>query len=53
MMPNPAALAALTAAVDLTRSHPHAPLLDVLDIVMNDRASEVLEFGGQAAPGID
>ena len=33
-MANPNATAVVIAAVDLTRTHPHAPALDVLDLVM-------------------
>ena len=44
------ALAVVQAAVSLTRSHPHAPALDVLDLVMRGRADQVLDFNDPAAP---
>lgn len=57
-MPNPEALAVVQAAAGLSRTHPHAPLLDVLDLVMKGRIDQVLDFvdpatvnGSLAAPG--
>ena len=49
-MPNPDALAVGQAAISLTRSHPHAPALDVLDLVTRGRADQVLDFNDPAAP---
>ena len=49
-MPCPDALAVVQAAVSLTRTHPHAPALDVLDLVMRGRADQVLDFDDPAAP---
>jgi hypothetical protein len=44
------ALAVIQAAVGLNRTHPHAPALDVLDLVMRGRAGQVLDFDDPAAP---
>jgi len=49
-MPNPEALAVAQAAVSLTRTHRHAPALDVLDVVMKGRIDHVLDFTDPAAP---
>jgi len=43
-MPNLDAFAVVQAAVNLIRSRPHAPALDVLDQVMRGRAGQVLDF---------
>jgi hypothetical protein len=47
-MPNPDALAVVQAAVSLTRSHPHAPALDVLDLVLKGRIDTGLDFASPA-----
>jgi hypothetical protein len=49
-VPNDAALAVVQATVSLSRRHPHAPALDVLDLVMRGRIDQVLDFGDPAAP---
>jgi hypothetical protein len=49
-VPNSDALAVVRAAVSLTHSHPHAPTLDVLNLVMRGRADQVLDFNDPAAP---
>ena len=49
-MPDPNADAVVKAAVSLTRSHPHAPTLDVLDLVMKGRIDQVLDFTDPASP---
>jgi hypothetical protein len=36
-MPNREVIAVVQAAVDLTRTHPHTPPLDALDLVMKGR----------------
>jgi hypothetical protein len=41
---NPDALAVIDASVSLTRSHPSAPALDVLDLVMKGRQGQTLNF---------
>jgi len=38
------------AAVALRRSHPHAPALDVLDIVMKRRSGRLADFGDTIEP---
>jgi hypothetical protein len=43
-MPNLHALNVVQAAVSLGRSHPHAPPLDVLDLVMRGREGQMLNF---------
>lgn len=48
-MANPDATAVVIAAVDLTRTHPHAPALDVLDRVMNGRIDQALDFADPTA----
>jgi hypothetical protein len=58
-MPNPDALVVVQAAVSLTRSHPHALAIDVLDLVMKGRIGQGLGFTDptevngslEAAPG--
>jgi hypothetical protein len=49
-MPNLDALAVVHAAVNLSRSHQHAPKLDVLDLVMKGRIDQILDFTAPAAP---
>lgn len=49
-MPNPDAFAIVRAATSLARTHPHAPLLDVLDLVMRSRADQVLDYSDPTAP---
>jgi hypothetical protein len=49
-MPNPDALAVVKAAVSLARTHPQAPALDVLDVVMRGRADQVLDFSDPTSP---
>lgn len=49
-VPNPDALAVVQVAVSLTRSHSHALVLDVLDLVMCGREQQALEFSDSAAP---
>jgi hypothetical protein len=39
------------AAIPLSRSYAHAPPLDVLDLVMQGRVSQVLDLAGNADPG--
>lgn len=40
------------AAVALRKSHPHAPALEVLDVVMRQRAGHLADFGAdQLDPG--
>lgn len=41
------------AALDLRRSHPHAPAIDVLDLAMQGQYHSVLDFGDPATPGGD
>ena len=54
-MPNLDAQAVVQAAVHLNRSHPHAPAIDVLDLVMEGRIDQTLDFahpaGSLAEPG--
>lgn len=38
------------ASVSLSRTHPHAPLLDVFDLVMKVRAGQTLDFSDAASP---
>ena len=47
-MPIREAQAAIQAAVDLTRTHPHAPAIDLLGLVMKARVDHTLDF---AHPG--
>lgn len=49
-MPNREALAVVQAAVSLSRTHPHAPALDVLDLVMKGRVDQALDFADPASP---
>jgi hypothetical protein len=49
-MPNSEALAVVQTAVNLSRTHRHAPTLDVLDVVMKGRIDQVLDFTDPAAP---
>lgn len=48
-MPNPAAIAVVTAAISLTRTHGHAPPLDILDIVMQGLGGQTLDFADSGA----
>ena len=48
-MPDPAALAA--AALALRRSHPQAPALDVLDVVLQGAHITLADLGDDAHPG--
>ncbi len=57
-MANLQAIAVVQATVNLARTHPHAPALDVLDLVMKGRIEQTLDFsdlaavdGSLAAPG--
>ena len=43
-MSSPDAIAVVQATVNLRRSHPHAPPLDVLDVVMKGREGQELNF---------
>ncbi len=43
-MPIREAEAAIHAAVDFTRTHPHAPAIDVLDLVMKTCIGQTLDF---------
>jgi hypothetical protein len=44
------ALALVQTAISLIRTHPHAPALDALDLVMRGRADQVLDFSDPTAP---
>jgi hypothetical protein len=48
-MPNPEAIAVVHAAVSLSRSHAHAPAIDLLDLVMKGRIDETLDFADPTA----
>jgi hypothetical protein len=57
-MPTPEVLVVGQTAITLSRTHRHAPTLDVLDLVMKGRIDQVLDFtdpvaphGGLASPG--
>lgn len=41
------------AAVSLRRSHPQAPALEVLDVVMRQRTGSLQDFGDAIRPGSD
>jgi hypothetical protein len=49
-MPDSQALAVVQAAISLTRTHSHAPAIDVLDVVMEGRIDQVIDFGDSASP---
>lgn len=48
-MANPEALAVCRSVEALSRSHAHAPAADVLALVMQGRAGQILDFGDPAA----
>lgn len=48
--PAPAAHRAADEAVALRRSHPQAPALDVLDLVMQHRTGSLASFGADIEP---
>ena len=48
-MANPDAKIVVASAVNLTRTHPQAPALDVLDLVMTGRTDQILDFKGPTA----
>jgi hypothetical protein len=48
-MPSREPTAVVQAAVNPTRSHPHTPLLDLLDLVMNCCLDQALDFSDSAA----
>ena len=49
-MHNPQALGIAQAALSLTRTHPHARAIDVLDLVMRGQIDQALDFANFAAP---
>lgn len=49
-MPSRPASALAQAAVSLSHSHPHAPLLDVLDLVMEGHTDQPLDFAHSSSP---
>jgi hypothetical protein len=48
-MPSHTALAVVQATVNLARTHPQAPALDALDLVIKDRIDQILDFADAAA----
>lgn len=48
--PDPEAQRAAGEALALRRSHPHAPALDVLDLVMPNRTGTLTSFGAEIEP---
>ncbi len=49
-MPDPLAHAIATEALALRASHAHAPVIDILDLVMRDRDRRHIDFGDLADP---
>lgn len=49
-MRDPEALAVVHAAINLSRTHRHAPLLDVLDLVMKGHTDQSLDFADSSSP---
>jgi hypothetical protein len=52
-MADPQALIVVRKALELRRSHPHVPALDVLDLAMQGRQNQPLDFADSTAPGGD
>jgi len=49
-MPSPEAVKITNQVENLRRTHPHAPALDVLDLVMRGRTGKPIDFGDLAMP---